>query len=105
MAAGRERAGRLRPFDRSSSLRVPSDSGGEAKGPALPIDRPNLRLALSRGALGIELDTPFVLGPVVVSELALSLAGIRFPVDLSGGVPRFRHRRGALQRLAIRAKA
>jgi tetratricopeptide (TPR) repeat protein len=31
----------------------------------------------------------------------MSLPGLRFPVDLSGGVPRFRNRRGALESIAI----
>ncbi len=51
--------------------------------------------------LGIELDAPFALGPLRVVELALGLPGVRFPVDLSGGVARFRHRRGALARVAV----
>lgn len=37
-------------------------------------------------------------------DLALSYAGIRFPIDLSGGVARFRHRRGSLTRVAVEAK-
>src|SRR5580692_2900408 len=69
--------------------------------PAPPGDRPALRLAVSRGVLGIELDAPFALGPLRVVELALGIPGVRFPVDLSGGVPRFRHRRGALSRVAV----
>jgi tetratricopeptide (TPR) repeat protein len=63
-----------------------------------------LRLAVSRGALGIELDAPFRLGPLRVTELAVSYSSVRFPVDLSGGVARFRHRRGELLRLAIAAR-
>lgn len=62
-----------------------------------------MRLAVSKGLLGIELDAPFALGPLTVVDLALTLPGVRFPVDLSGGVARFRHRRGAMQGLAIEA--
>jgi tetratricopeptide (TPR) repeat protein len=60
---------------------------------------------VSRGTLGIELTAPFALGPIQVTELSLSLPGVRFPVDLSGGVARFRHRRGALSYLAVEAGA
>jgi tetratricopeptide (TPR) repeat protein len=63
-----------------------------------------LRLAVARGALSIELDAPFGLGPLTVEELVASLAGVRFPVDLSGGVSRFRHRRGALIRLGVASR-
>jgi tetratricopeptide (TPR) repeat protein len=55
--------------------------------------------------LGIELDAPFQLGPLRVTELAVSYPSVRFPVDLSGGVARFRHRRGELTRLAVEARA
>src|SRR5262249_13564215 len=34
-------------------------------------------------------------------ELSVSLVGLNFPVDLSGGVTRFRHRRGALEHLSL----
>jgi tetratricopeptide (TPR) repeat protein len=40
-------------------------------------------------------------GCLDVTELATTLPGIRFPVDVSGGVPRFRHRRGELLRVAV----
>src|SRR5262249_22016445 len=51
------------------------------------------------------LDAPFELGPLRVIALAFDLPGIRFPVDLSGGVARFRHRRGVLTRIAAEAGA
>ncbi len=60
---------------------------------------------MSRGLLGIELDAPFTLGPLQVASLTLGLPGVRFPVDLSGGVARFRHRRGALTHIAVEAGA
>jgi tetratricopeptide (TPR) repeat protein len=49
----------------------------------------------------MELYEPLTLGPVCISALALSLPGLRFPLDLSGGVPAFRHRRGRLELLRI----
>jgi hypothetical protein len=55
-----------------------------------------LRLTASRGVLGLELYEPVELGPLTVTELALTLPGLKFPIDLSGGVPKFRHRRGQL---------
>jgi tetratricopeptide (TPR) repeat protein len=49
----------------------------------------------------MELARPARLGCLSVTDLAASLPGMRFPVDVSGGVPRFRHRRGELQRLEV----
>jgi tetratricopeptide (TPR) repeat protein len=88
---------------RAASLRVPASDGTASRPP--PRDaRPSLRLSLSRGTLGIELDAPFSMSPLSITDLAVGLAGVRFPVDLSGGVARFRHRRGTLERLAIEAR-
>ncbi len=98
MAVGRER-GSISPSRRGAPLlRAP-----EARPPAPPppSDRPLLRLAVSRGLLGIELDAPWNVGPLRVIELQAGLPGVRFPVDLTGGVARFRHRRGALSRLVL----
>jgi cellulose synthase operon protein C len=60
-----------------------------------------LRLTVTRGVLGLELYEPVVIGPLEVSRLAFTLPHLSFPVDLSGGVARFRHRRGDLERLAL----
>jgi tetratricopeptide (TPR) repeat protein len=60
-----------------------------------------LRLTASRGALGLELYEQVEIGPVSVTRLALTLPGLRFPLDLSGGVPKFRHRRGELELIAL----
>ncbi len=60
-----------------------------------------LRLRAIRGQLSIDLETPVDLGPFSVQRLAFSLPGLRFPVDLSGGVGRFRHRRGTLEVLEL----
>ena len=63
-----------------------------------------LRLTVAGGALGLELYEPVALEPLVVEDLAWSLPKLRFPVDLSGGVDTFRHRRGELTRLELGAK-
>jgi tetratricopeptide (TPR) repeat protein len=85
-------------------LRAP-EAKGRAQAPAPPADRPLLRLAVSRGLLGIELDAPWSLGPLRVTELQAGLPGVRFPVDLTGGVARFRHRRGELTKLSLEIHA
>jgi tetratricopeptide (TPR) repeat protein len=64
-----------------------------------------LRLAIGRQGVGIELARPNAIGCVTVTELTATLPGIRFPVDVSGGVPRFRHRRGTLQTIQIETTA
>jgi cellulose synthase operon protein C len=64
-------------------------------------DRVPLRLTVARGALGLELYEPMELGPLTVESLSLVLPNLKFPVDLSGGVTRFRHRRGDLEHLGL----
>jgi hypothetical protein len=64
--------------------------------------RAPLRLTVTRGVLGLELYEPVEIGPLTVSALTLSLPGLKFPIDLSGGVPRFRHRRGELEHAGFR---
>ena len=66
----------------------------------------SLRLAIGRDGIGLELAEPAFLGCIAVEELTTTLPGTRFPVDVSGGVGRFRHRRGSLQglRLAVLAR-
>ncbi|UQA63290.1 tetratricopeptide repeat protein [Polyangium aurulentum] len=105
MAAGPEPGRRVRPLGRVEPLRVPTTTGrGGAQAKPRLADRPSLLLSVHRGVLGIELDAPFPLGPITVDDLALALPNVRFPVDLSGGVTRFRHRRGILRRLSITAE-
>ncbi|WP_437875213.1 tetratricopeptide repeat protein [Sorangium sp. So ce513] len=101
MSAGQRRGRSARALGLPPSLRALAPGGGAAPRP--PDDRPVLRLAVSKGALAIELGEPFAIGPLRVTELVVRLAGIRFPVDLSGGVARFRHRRGQLARIAVEA--
>jgi tetratricopeptide (TPR) repeat protein len=78
---------------------------GGSSAPQVEPERPALRLAASRGGLALELEQPLRVGSLTVSELAIRLPGLRFPVDLSGGVGRFRHRRGQLDALQLEVGA
>jgi tetratricopeptide (TPR) repeat protein len=51
--------------------------------------------------LGLELYEAVELGPLRVTALTLTLTGLSFPLDLSGGVPKFRHRRGELEHVTL----
>ena len=86
--------------DPAVSLRVPSEPRQRQEGGG-DDDRPRLRLVVSRGRLGIELDRPFDIGPVRIDELALALPEVRFPVELSGGAAAFRNKRGQLERVRV----
>lgn len=104
MTVGLGPGGRARSFGRAD-LRAPRVAPKErADIPSRPKDKPSLLLSVNRGMLSIELDQPFELGPVHVDKLALALPNVRFPVDLSGGVTRFRHKRGALTQLGLSFK-
>ncbi len=63
-----------------------------------------LQLSASRGKLALELAEPLHVGPVTVTHLVSSLDGLSFPVDLTGGVARFRHRRGTLDLMVVEAQ-
>lgn len=78
-------------------MQAPERSGGG------PRANTPLRLTVAGGALGLEVYAPVELRPLSVNEASWSLSGLRFPIDLSGGVAKFRHRRGQLQRLALTA--
>jgi cellulose synthase operon protein C len=85
---------------------APPRAATSAKALVGPPEDPRvpLRLTVTRGALGMELYEPIEVGPLIVERLSLTFAGLRFPVDLSGGVPRFRSRRGELQELLLRVR-
>lgn len=87
----------------SAPARAPTLARPEALqgSPPPDDDRVPLRLTVTRGVLGLELYEPVVMGPLEVSGLAFTLPNLSFPVDLSGGVARFRHRRGDLERLTL----
>ena len=85
---------------------IPPRHSANAKALVGPPEDPHvpLRLTVTRGALGMELYEPIEIGPLSVERLSLTFAGLRFPVDLSGGVPRFRSRRGELQEIVLRLR-
>ena len=60
-----------------------------------------LRLAVSKRGLGLELARTANIGPIVVRDLSIWLDAVTFPTDISGGVERFRHRRGTLDSLTL----
>ncbi|MDW8250444.1 MAG: tetratricopeptide repeat protein, partial [Myxococcales bacterium] len=86
----------------SVPVRLPGDLWRSRRGHDGPPETATLRLAVSRKGLGLELGNPVRLGPGLrVDEVITSLPHLRFPIDLSGGVPRFRHCRGRLERLIL----
>jgi tetratricopeptide (TPR) repeat protein len=87
----------------------------EARKPLAPSERETctplrlderlpLCLSANRGLLGLELCEPIEIGPLVVEQLVLVFENLKFPLDLSGGVSTFRHRRGQLQHMALSAE-
>jgi tetratricopeptide (TPR) repeat protein len=64
-----------------------------------------LRLAIGREGIGLELVNPTLMGCLRIVELRTTLPGLQFPLDVSGGVKRFRHRRAELQHLRVDVEA
>ncbi len=92
------------------SMREARPLGGrtpEAGGPT--IDRGGaiapLRLAIGKDGLGIELARTAVVECLDVVELVVRLPHVKFPFDVSGGVAKFRHKRGELERVAVELDA
>ena len=82
------------------------DVGEPAPGAAFAFalrdeQRVPLRLTVTRGVLGMELYELIELGPIDVTRLSITLPNLKFPLDLSGGVPQFRHRRGELEHAGL----
>ena len=61
-----------------------------------------LRLAIGKDGLGIELAGTAVVECLDVVELIVRLPHVKFPFDVSGGVAKFRHKRGELERVIKR---
>lgn len=86
----------------SFPVRLPGDLWRSRGGDERPPTEGSLRLAVSRQGLGLELSQPTPLqAGLLIEEISVSLPHLRFPLDLSGGVPRFRHCRGRLERLVV----
>ncbi len=83
------------------SERAEAHAPTKRRAPARDEDNVALRLAIGRSGVGIELARSAHLGCLLVTELTATLPGMRFPLDVSGGVPKFRHRRGVLQALHV----
>ncbi|MBX3223563.1 MAG: tetratricopeptide repeat protein, partial [Labilithrix sp.] len=103
---------------RTSSSRAPAagqararpPGGGEsaADRPAIerdPASAVGLRLAIGKDGLGIELARAAPIACLDVVELVVRLPNVRFPFDVTGGVAKFRHRRGELERIAVELDA
>ncbi|HXX68268.1 MAG TPA: hypothetical protein VEK07_13850 [Polyangiaceae bacterium] len=58
-------------------------------------------MSIAREGIGLELAQATPIGCLRVIALASTFAGVRFPVNVSGGVSRFRHRRARLERLEL----
>ncbi|MEP7051658.1 MAG: tetratricopeptide repeat protein [Pseudomonadota bacterium] len=82
------------PFARDAGVEAPCALADEQRVP--------LRLTVTRGVLGMELYEAVQLGPLEVTRLSVILPNLKFPLDLSGGVPQFRHRRGDLEHATLR---
>jgi tetratricopeptide (TPR) repeat protein len=90
----------VRPSDAAPLSSRPAEAPAAA-----PRSGPELRLAIGRQGAGLELGVPVDIGCVRVLELEMALPGTRFPLDVSGGVRKFRHRRGRLDRLVLEVGA
>ncbi|HRG98557.1 MAG TPA: hypothetical protein PLR99_20035, partial [Polyangiaceae bacterium] len=85
-------------------VRERREQGRKARA-ATAVARPprgvELCLSIGPSGVGLALAAPVALGPLSVRELEVGLPGMSFPLDVSGGVHRFRHRRGELRKLTI----
>ncbi|MFO0680096.1 MAG: tetratricopeptide repeat protein [Polyangiaceae bacterium] len=61
----------------------------------------DVRLAIGREGLGLEIGAPVLVGFLRVTDLLVSIGSVKFPVDVSGGIARFRNRRGQLERVRV----
>lgn len=86
---------------RSRATPAVDAAGSSLEKASLGAPTPSLRLAIGRSGIAIELDDDVALGPVRLVDLSIRLPGLPFPIDVSGGVERFRHRRGQLARLEL----
>jgi cellulose synthase operon protein C len=81
-----------------------SAEGARPRVPALPPVAPGIALAIDKRGVGFALDAPLACGPLRIGLLESTIIGLRFPVDVSGGLARFRHRRSQLHVLQMEAE-
>ena len=62
---------------------------------------PTLQLAIGRDGVGLELSQPIELGPATLLHARSRMIGVGVPLDVSGGVERFRHRRTTLETIGL----
>ena len=95
------------PHASRAEARSPGGRAPDAEAPT--IDRGGaiapLRLAIGRDGLGIELAGPAAIECLDVVELVVRLPHVKFPFDVSGGVARFRHKRGELEQVGVELDA
>jgi cellulose synthase operon protein C len=93
------RADSSRPVE---ALAAPG-KGGSARVtiPRSDPEQVDLQLSVTKRGLGLELAHAVQWGPLCIEELSTTFPNLQFPLDLSGGVSKFRHRRSRLTRLAL----
>ncbi|APR99793.1 tetratricopeptide repeat protein [Pajaroellobacter abortibovis] len=84
------------PFSHTSSQEESLFSAFEQESP--PIE---FQLAIARNGVGLELTQPVSIHFLEFVDLFLFLGAAKFPLDVSGGVARFRHCQGELQRIQV----
>ncbi|HVJ90352.1 MAG TPA: hypothetical protein VM580_11150, partial [Labilithrix sp.] len=97
-----------RPTSRAPQAGAPARPPEIPAAPAIerdPASAIGLRLAIGRDGLGIELARRATVACLDVVELVVRLPNVRFPFDVTGGVAKFRHRRGELDRVAVELDA
>jgi tetratricopeptide (TPR) repeat protein len=77
----------------------------EPKGRPPGAPEVELRLAIGPSGVGLELADPVRVGCARVLSLTTDLPSARFPLDVSGGVARFRHRLGELRFVEVELSA
>ncbi|MDB4941374.1 MAG: domain protein putative component of TonB system, partial [Labilithrix sp.] len=95
---------------RRARLRAEQRAEAEADEALLETERGTkgaveLRLAIGKDGLGIELAHPTTLACLSILELVVRLPSVKFPFDVSGGITRFRHKRGELERVSLELDA
>ena len=80
---------------------VASRHGGGDPGASPSVDGPRFDLRFDGGHGSLRLAQPLEAPFVTVDALELDLATVRFPLDITAGPARFRHRRAAVRRARV----